>query len=93
MSEGVTFHLNTFDFDFFTSLAKHPRLNIKNAIQIADLMAKAYLNDTQLDFQTSASVPLMLVVTRFLDHAATQEFLVKFVTVALTMMAKVDREL
>lgn len=45
MSEGVTYRFNVFDFDFFTVLAKHSRLTIKNAIQIVDLMAKAYLNE------------------------------------------------
>ena len=50
MSEGITYKFNVFDFDFFTSIAKHPRLTIKNAIQIVDLMAKAYLNENSLDF-------------------------------------------
>lgn len=45
MSEGVTYRFNVFDFDYFTTLAKHSRLTIKNAIQIVDLMAKAYLNE------------------------------------------------
>ena len=71
MSEGITYNFNIFDFDFFTTFAKHSRLTIKNAIQIVDLMAKAYLNEYQLDYQPSAAVPLMLIVTRFLDHSAT----------------------
>jgi hypothetical protein len=50
MSEGITFKFNVFDFEFFSTLAKHPRLNIKNGIQIADLMAKAYLNENALEF-------------------------------------------
>lgn len=32
MSEGITFKFNIFDFDFFTAIARHPRLNIKSAI-------------------------------------------------------------
>lgn len=71
LTEGVTFKFNVFDFEFFASLARHPRLTIKNGIQIADLMAKAYLNEQAIDFQNSASVGLMLIVTRFLDHVAT----------------------
>jgi len=50
MSEGVTFKFNVFDFDFFSCLARHQRLTIKNGIQIADLMAKVYLNEKALDF-------------------------------------------
>ena len=50
MSEGITYKFNIFDFDFFTAIAKHPRLNIKNAIQVLDLMAKAYLNENAIDF-------------------------------------------
>lgn len=50
MSEGVTYRFNVYDFDFFASMARHARLNIKNAVQIADVMAKAYLNEKALDF-------------------------------------------
>jgi hypothetical protein len=32
MSEGVSYKFNIFDFDFFNAIAKHARLNIKNAI-------------------------------------------------------------
>lgn len=32
ITESVTFNFNVFDFDFFSSLARHSRLNIKNAV-------------------------------------------------------------
>ena len=35
----------------------------------------------------------MLIVTRYLDHLATQEFIVKFVTVALTMLSQLDKDM
>ena len=56
-------------------------------------MAKAYLNESSLDFQTSASVPLTLLITRFLEHSAVQEFVLKFVTVAMAVLSRVDRDL
>jgi hypothetical protein len=68
MTEGITYKFNIFDFEFFTTMCKHSRLNVKNAIQIADLTAKSFLNENSIDYMTSASVPLLLVITRFLDH-------------------------
>ena len=53
-------------------------------------MAKSYLNENALDFQTSAAIPLMLVITRFLDHEATQEFVVKFLTIALETLTSIE---
>jgi hypothetical protein len=32
ITEGITFKFNVFDFDFFTCLAKHSRLTVKNGI-------------------------------------------------------------
>lgn len=54
MSEGISYKFNIFDFDFFTSICKHSKLNLKNAIQIADLMAKSFLNENSIDYQTTA---------------------------------------
>ena len=45
------------DFDFFTFLAKHPKLNIINAIPLADMIAKIYLNNVAL----ASAVPFVLI--------------------------------
>jgi len=63
ISENVTFFYKVFDFDFFTVVAKHPKLTSSNAVSLADLLGKVYLNDVTLS--TAASVPLMLLSSRF----------------------------
>lgn len=44
-SEGSTYNYNTFDFEFFTHIAKHPKLKLNDAIPLMDALAKIYLND------------------------------------------------
>jgi hypothetical protein len=68
ISENVSYFYKTFDFDFFTTVAHHPKLFPATAVSLADLLAKIYLNDASL--ASSASVPLMLLCSRFnLDEA------------------------
>eukprot|EP00349_Pseudokeronopsis_sp_Brazil_P005086 CAMPEP_0202967216 /NCGR_PEP_ID=MMETSP1396-20130829/11990_1 /ASSEMBLY_ACC=CAM_ASM_000872 /TAXON_ID= /ORGANISM="Pseudokeronopsis sp., Strain Brazil" /LENGTH=82 /DNA_ID=CAMNT_0049691993 /DNA_START=263 /DNA_END=511 /DNA_ORIENTATION=+ len=74
-------------------MAKHPKLTIKNAIQVGDLMAKAYLNESNLDYQNSAAMPLLLVIQRFIDHQATLEFVIKFVSIAVNHLTAVEKEM
>lgn len=45
MAEGVSYHYNSIDFQFFVSIAKHPKLQAQQAIPLIDLLAKIYLND------------------------------------------------
>jgi hypothetical protein len=52
-----------FDFDFFTILAKHSKLTPSNAVALADLLAKVYLNEPTI--ASAVSVPLMLLCSRF----------------------------
>jgi len=65
VTEGVTFFFEIFDFDFFALLAKHPKLNLNAAIQLADLLAKIYLNN--VTYSSAASVPFTLVCSRFIN--------------------------
>lgn len=68
ISENVTYFYKVFDFDFFTMIAKHPKLTPANAVSLADLLAKIYLNDVAL--ASAACIPLMLLCSRFnLDEA------------------------
>lgn len=79
INENFTFQ--TFDFDFFAYLAKHPKLNITNAIQILDLLARIYLND--VCNASAASVAFVIICSRFIDTIQCQEFILKFLTISL----------
>lgn len=45
MAEGVSYHYNSVDFQFFVAIAKHPKLQAQQAIPLIDMLAKIYLND------------------------------------------------
>jgi hypothetical protein len=89
ISENVTYFYKVFDFDFFTVLAKHPKLTPSNAVSLADLLAKIYLNDVVLS--SAASVPLMLLCSRFLQDEAMLEFITKFETICLASLMNLEK--
>jgi hypothetical protein len=62
-SNSSIFTFNLFDFTFFTSVAEHPKLQIKNALQILDLLAKLYISSHLLSY--CAIKPFIMIVRRF----------------------------
>jgi hypothetical protein len=65
-AEGDTYIYNSIDFDFFVALAKHPKLQPRNALPMIDFFAKIYLND--LPYATCSSIAFMAVASRFHDE-------------------------
>jgi hypothetical protein len=57
VTEGITFYYKIFDFDFFSFITKHSKMNIFNAIPLVDLLAKVYLND--VSNASAAKVPFI----------------------------------
>jgi hypothetical protein len=64
VTEGITYFFKIFDFDFFTFLAKHPKLSIQHAIPLVDLLAKVYLNEVV--YASAARVPFVMICARFI---------------------------
>ena len=89
ISENVTYFYKVFDFDFFTVLAKLPKLTPANAVALADLMGKIYINDIVL--AQAASIPLMLLCSRFNLDESMQEFITKFETVCLASLMNLEK--
>ena len=89
VSENATYFWNTFDFEFFQHIAKHPKLTLQNGLQLIDQMAKIYLND--LIFASAASNPLMLVASKFHESEPVKDFLLKFVTICMTMLSQLEK--
>jgi hypothetical protein len=85
----VTYFYKVFDFDFFTVLAKHPKLTPANAVSLADLIGKIYINETVLS--QAASVPLMLLCSRFNLDEAMQDFITKFETLCLASLMNLEK--
>jgi hypothetical protein len=89
MAEGVSYYYNSVDFQFFVVIAKHPKLQAQQAIPLIDILAKIYLNDQS--YAQSCSRPLMMLITRFINDKGVREFLVKFMTVSLSMLLALEK--
>ncbi|CAI2384566.1 unnamed protein product [Moneuplotes crassus] len=89
-SEGTSYVYNTFDFDFFTVVAKHPKLKLNDAIPLMDILAKIYLNDPVFAF--AASVPFMIIVTSFMKYPLLMGYVQKFITLALSNILSSEEE-
>ena len=89
LAEGVSYHYNSIDFQFFVAIAKHPKLQSQQAIPLIDILAKIYLNDQA--YAQSCSRPLMMLLTRFVNDSGVREFLVKFLTVSLSMLLALEK--
>lgn len=75
---------STADFDFYISLARHPRLSIKDAVILADNLGKIYFND--FIFSSSAEIPLVLLFGRYLETRPMQEFISKLLELGLKLI-------
>lgn len=78
-----------FDFDFFTAVAKHPKLTLNNALALADLLGRVYLNEIVLS--SAAAVPLMILCSRFNLNENMQDFIIRFETECLSNLMNLEK--
>ena len=57
VKQASLYGYNNHDFDFFITLAKHPRLTLRNSLLLVDLLGKICLNDPL--FGRVATVPFL----------------------------------
>lgn len=76
--------LEVCDFDFLASLAQHPRLNLKHAIQLIDIVGKLYLND--LFYAKAAGVTYTFLASRYVESEPMQEYLYMFSKYSLNIV-------
>ncbi|CAG9312103.1 unnamed protein product [Blepharisma stoltei] len=81
---------NTVDFDFLITIAKHPRLTVKHAIQVMDILGKIYINEPL--FSKSAAIPFMLAASRFIDNTPVQEYLFRFTKFGMKLVSRVAKK-
>ena len=82
-SEGITYNYNVFDFELFSSLVNHPKIKLNDAIPILDILSKIYLND--IIFCNAASVPLLQIISKFIEDPLLLEYVKKLITLSLSM--------
>jgi len=75
--------LNVCDLEFLKITADHPKLKLKLALQLIDLLSKIYLND--IVFSQSLFDPITTIIGKFIGDEAFQEYLVKLAKIALAM--------
>ena len=88
-AEEGGYPLQITDFDLFQTLAKHSRLVLKSAIQLIDVLGKVYLSDVL--FSRAALAPFSVLVTRYLESDAMQEYLLAFLKFGFSQAATNDR--
>lgn len=82
--------INLPDFDFFQTVAKHPKLNVKNAIQALDLLGKVYLSST--GFGQAAGIPFVIICSRFIETSPLQEYLYRYCKYGLKLAVEVEKQ-
>ena len=88
-TEGESFEYSSIDFDLFLGIAKHPKLNPRNALVLIDYLAKIYLND--LSYASCAGVVFAQVAKRFNQNDKIKEFIIKYLTVSISMLLTVEK--
>lgn len=84
-----TLDFNTFDFDFFIAIARHPRFEQEQAVQLIDILGKIYLS--QLHLAKAAAIPFLLIIGRFLTSETLQEYIYRFGKLAIQLITQGER--
>ena len=79
--QATLYGYNNCDFDFFLTLAKHQRLDLRHALLLMQFLGKVCLNDAL--HGRVGSVPFLVLVERFNDSDVALDFLEIFVEQAL----------
>ncbi len=92
LSENTTYFYNMFDFEFFGTVADNPKLGAKTGIQLLDVLAKVMLSEPL--YTGLAKAPFLRIAQRLLSNPGVQDFLSKFVKIALsTVLGQVKKKL
>ena len=76
------------DFDFILALARHPRLVMRHAIMLMDLLGKICINDPL--FGRIASVPFLIMLNRFHFEPLVLQYVGRYAQVCLSMLMHVE---
>ena len=81
VSENTSYFVNIFDFELLFIISSHPKLQVKIAILLIDLLAKIYLNS--LIWNSLCIRILRILLDRFIETPVFQEYLKKMFEVLL----------
>lgn len=81
--------LEVFDYDFISIIAQHPRLNIKHAILLIDIVGKVYMNDFL--YSKAAGVSYTYLASSFIQNETMQEYLFMFCKYGFTVVLNTEK--
>lgn len=83
--------LDILDFSLFSAIAEHPRLVLQDAIQLADLIGKVYMNDQVV---SRAVLPAFcMLIARFVEMPAMQDYLTLYCRYCLSEALAANSEI
>ena len=88
VKQASLYGYNNHDFDFFITLAKHPRLTLRHTLLLVDLLGKICLNDPL--FGRVATVPFLILAKKYGEDDAMHEYMERFAKVALSMFMHIE---
>ena len=104
---GKTYYFNLNDISFLTTIARHPRYNVKEAMLTLDILGKifydigkeeameveAFKTNTYrgIYFNKVINPLFTLILSRYLIHELGVEFIFKFVKMSLLSFCKLDK--
>ena len=63
--KGMSFFFQSFDFEFFNAISKHPRLQLKSIILLLNFLMDTYTED--IVFAPLAAGPLMNLINLYIQ--------------------------
>ena len=106
---GKTYYFNLNDISFLTTIARHPRYNVKEAMLTLDILGKifydigkeeameveAFKTNTYrgIYFNKVINPLFTMILSRYLIHELGVEFIFKFVKMSLLSFCKLDKPL
>lgn len=79
-----SYKINLCDLEFFSMIAQHPKLKLKECILLFDLLNKIYLND--LVWAATAASSIHLLLDRFVENEGFQEYTIKLTKISLALI-------
>jgi hypothetical protein len=86
VSSDATYNL--FDVDFFINAACHPRLSAEHAVSLLDVLGKTFISELALHRATQ--VPLLMLVSRFIDSDIVQELVLRLTAYLLKLVVAAE---
>lgn len=84
MSDNTEYNIE--DFSFFLAISRHPRLSIKNAVQILDVLGRIYVNHPNL--VNLARIPMLKIMKKHSQSPIITDYMTKFLAVIVKKILK-----